>query len=99
MIQSDMSLSAETVRDSNHSNNMDLNNILDNSRFFVQYHGKATDELKQKLHRINGPMTYRYDGTGGNEELDIQSQARVCQMIFSNHSSSVIQCKQSLITK
>ena len=46
MDQSDISLSAETIGDSQHNEDMDLNNVLDKEkfRFFVQYCAKK-DEL------------------------------------------------------
>ena len=57
---SDISSSAET-ESVTQNNNIDLNEAIhsiedkDKFRLFVQYRGKVTDELAQKLHQINAP--------------------------------------------
>ena len=57
---SDMSSSTET-EDVTQNIDTDTNEAIhsiedkDKFRFFVQYRGKATDELAQKLHQINAP--------------------------------------------
>ena len=57
---SDFSSSAET-ESVTQNNNIDLNEAIhsiedkDKFRLFVQYRGKVTDELAQKLHQINAP--------------------------------------------
>ena len=57
---SDISSSAET-ESVTQNNDIDLNEAIhsiedkDKFRLFVQYRGKVTDELAQKLHQINAP--------------------------------------------
>ena len=57
---SDMSSSTETedvTQNIDIDTNVAIHSIEDKDkfRFFVQYRGKATDELAQKLHQINAP--------------------------------------------
>ena len=59
--QSDNSLSSETSENRPSSPEFDLNWVMysigdkDKFRLFIQYRGKASDELAQKLHQINAP--------------------------------------------
>ena len=59
--QSDNYLSSETSENRPSSPEFDLNWVMysigdkDKFRLFIQYRGKASDELAQKLHQINAP--------------------------------------------